>query len=28
VSANIVDASFDALVDAITWKLVRDGARA
>ena len=26
VSANIVDASFEALVDAITWKLVRDGA--
>ena len=26
VSANIVDASFDALVDAIRWKLVRDGA--
>ena len=26
VSANIVDASFDALLDAITWKLVRDGA--
>lgn len=26
VSANIIDASFDALVDAITWKLVRDGA--
>ncbi len=26
VSANIVDASFDALVDAIQWKLVRDGA--
>ncbi|MGJ8611626.1 MAG: alpha-isopropylmalate synthase regulatory domain-containing protein, partial [Octadecabacter sp.] len=25
VSANIVDASFDALVDAIRWKLVRDG---
>ncbi len=24
VSANIVDASFDALIDAITWKLVRD----
>ena len=24
VSANIVDASFDALLDAITWKLVRD----
>jgi 2-isopropylmalate synthase len=28
VSANIVDASFDALLDAINWKLVRDGARA
>lgn len=28
VSANIVDASFDALVDAINWKLVRDGAEA
>ena len=27
VSANIVDASFQALVDAITWKLIRDGAR-
>ena len=26
VSQNIVDASFDALVDAINWKLVRDGA--
>lgn len=26
VSANIVDASFDALLDAIRWKLVRDGA--
>ena len=26
VSANIVDASFDALVEAIRWKLVRDGA--
>ncbi len=26
VSANIIDASFDALIDAITWKLVRDGA--
>ncbi|PHP29206.1 citramalate synthase [Limimaricola cinnabarinus] len=26
VSANIVDASFDALVDAIRWKLVRDNA--
>lgn len=28
VSANIVDASFDALLDAIRWKLVRDGAKA
>ena len=28
VSANILDASFEALVDAITWKLIRDGARA
>ncbi len=28
VSANIVDASFEALLDAITWKLVRDGAPA
>jgi 2-isopropylmalate synthase len=26
VSANIVDASFDALVDSIRWKLIRDGA--
>ncbi|MEM9643316.1 MAG: alpha-isopropylmalate synthase regulatory domain-containing protein, partial [Pseudomonadota bacterium] len=25
VSANIVDASFEALLDAIQWKLVRDG---
>lgn len=25
VSHNIVDASFDALIDAITWKLIRDG---
>ncbi|MDT8855963.1 citramalate synthase [Paracoccaceae bacterium Fryx2] len=24
VSANIIDASFEALVDAITWKLIRD----
>jgi len=24
VSANIVDASFQALVDAVTWKLIRD----
>ena len=28
VSANIVDASFEALLDAINWKLVRDGAPA
>jgi len=28
VSANIVDASFEALIDAILWKLVRDGAPA
>jgi 2-isopropylmalate synthase len=26
VSPNIVDASFEALLDAITWKLVHDGA--
>ena len=26
VSANIVDASFEALVEAIQWKLIRDGA--
>jgi 2-isopropylmalate synthase len=26
VSANIVDASFDALLDAINWKLIRDKA--
>ena len=26
VSANIVDASFEALLDAIIWKLIRDGA--
>ena len=25
VSANIVDASFEALLDAVRWKLVRDG---
>jgi 2-isopropylmalate synthase len=24
VSANIVDASFEALLDAIVWKLIRD----
>ncbi len=28
VSSNIVDASFEALTDAITWKLLKDGARA
>ena len=28
VSANIVDASFEALLDAITWKLLRDGGTA
>ncbi|WP_306047190.1 citramalate synthase [Nioella sp. MMSF_3534] len=28
VSPNIVDASFEALLDAVTWKLVRDGAPA
>ncbi|TCO72435.1 citramalate synthase [Rhodovulum euryhalinum] len=28
VSPNIVDASFEALLDAVVWKLVRDGARA
>ena len=28
VSANILDASFEALVDAINWKLIRDGAKA
>ena len=28
VSANIVDASFEALVDAINWKLIRVGAKA
>ncbi|OYX45530.1 MAG: citramalate synthase [Rhodobacterales bacterium 32-67-9] len=27
VSPNIVDASFEALLDAITWKLIRDGAK-
>lgn len=26
VSANIVDASFEALLDAVNWKLLRDGA--
>lgn len=28
VSPNIVDASFEALLDAIVWKLIRDGASA
>jgi 2-isopropylmalate synthase len=28
VSANIVDASFEALLDAVNWKLLRDGGRA
>jgi 2-isopropylmalate synthase len=28
VSANIVDASFEALLDAVQWKLLRDGAGA
>ncbi|WP_085836432.1 citramalate synthase [Aquimixticola soesokkakensis] len=28
VSPNIIDASFEALLDAIRWKLVRDGAKA
>ncbi|MBT0956982.1 citramalate synthase [Alphaproteobacteria bacterium KMM 3653] len=28
VSPNIVDASFEALLDAIQWKLIRDGAQA
>ncbi|UWP90431.1 citramalate synthase [Aliiroseovarius crassostreae] len=28
VSPNIVDASFEALLDAIIWKLLRDGAKA
>lgn len=27
VSANIVDASFEALLDAIRWKLIRDGGK-
>jgi 2-isopropylmalate synthase len=27
VSTNIVDASFEALVDSINYKLLRDGAR-
>ena len=25
VSANIIDASFEALLDAVRWKLIRDG---
>lgn len=28
VSANIVDASFEALLDAVTWKLIRDAGHA
>src|SRR5690606_29127330 len=28
VSPNLVDASFEALVDAINWKLIRDGVEA
>lgn len=28
VSSNIIDASFEALLDAINWKLVRDGVQA
>ena len=28
VSANIIDASFDALIDAISWKLLKEGMRA
>jgi 2-isopropylmalate synthase len=28
VSANIIDASFNALHDAITWRLHRSGAKA
>ena len=28
VSPNIVEASFQALLDAVTWKLIRDGAEA
>jgi 2-isopropylmalate synthase len=28
VSTNVVDASFDALSDSITYKLLRDGATA
>ena len=28
VSSNIIDASFEALLDAVLWKLTRDGAQA
>jgi 2-isopropylmalate synthase len=28
VSSNIVDASFEALTDAVIWKLMKDGAQA
>jgi 2-isopropylmalate synthase len=28
VSSNIIDASFEAMLDAINWKLVRDGSQA
>ena len=28
VSANIVDASFQALLDSVIWKLIQDGAPA
>ena len=28
VSTNIIDASFDALLDAIAWKLLKEGAHA
>jgi 2-isopropylmalate synthase len=28
VSANLVDASFSALLEAIQWKLIRDGLEA
>ncbi|PTQ75202.1 citramalate synthase [Celeribacter persicus] len=28
VSSNIIDASFEALLDAVLWKLLRDGAKA
>ena len=27
VSPNIVDASFEALIDSVTWKLLKEGAR-